>query len=169
MKIVNCALLYADGDKYVWSVVTEGASEFPIDMELVADGSIWENDGVKSVLTDGSWVAESSGGGVSFPTFTAVENTWECDMTYAEVESAFNREALGMPTSACPCVCQESAITYWGTMSYHTKETIDDSGVTFNPSLPETIVGGFAVRDIEDLDPFGLYADDGNFYEVINK
>lgn len=54
MKIVNCALLYADGDKYVWSVMTEGASEFPIDMELVADGSIWENDGAKSVLTDGS-------------------------------------------------------------------------------------------------------------------
>ncbi len=77
MKIVNCALLYADGDKYVWSVVTEDASEFPIDMDLVADGSIWENDGVKSVLTDGEWVAESSGGGVSLAEVTFISSSGE--------------------------------------------------------------------------------------------
>lgn len=87
MKIVNCALLYADGDKYVWSVVTEGASEFPIDMDLVADGSIWENDGVKSVLTDGSWVAESSGGEMVIPEVTVVrENgTYTSTVPFAEM------------------------------------------------------------------------------------
>lgn len=98
MKIVNCALFYADGDKYVWSVVTEGASEFPIDKELVADGSIWENDGAKSVLTDGSWVAESSGGGASFAdvTFISSSNGYnvknlitEDDEGFPEIRDAF--------------------------------------------------------------------------------
>lgn len=90
MKIVNCALLYADGDKYVWSVVTEDASEFPIDMDLVANGSIWENDGVKSVLTDGRWVAESSGGGE----FKTVEVEFLLD----GVSSAFVNGAFADPS-----------------------------------------------------------------------
>ena len=79
MKIVNCALLYADGDKYVWSVVTEGAEDlrdFPIDLDLVADGSIWENDGIKYVyvLEDEEWKKEESGGGMSFADVTFISS-----------------------------------------------------------------------------------------------
>ena len=93
MKIVNCALLYADGDKYVWSVVTEDADEFPIDMELVADGSVWENDGVKSVLENGAWKKEESGGGgtvVPVITFTpttedAPSGTYTSTVPYQEM------------------------------------------------------------------------------------
>ena len=94
MKIVNCALLYADGDKYVWSVVTEGASEFPIDMDLVADGSIWENDGVKSVLTDSEWVAESSGSGMPIPEITIVgegeSRTYTSTIPYDDMMDIFD-------------------------------------------------------------------------------
>ena len=98
MKIVNCALLYADGDKYVWSVVTEDASKFPIDMDLVADGSIWENDGVKSVLTDGAWVAESSGGGgTAIPEITLTP-TGDTDGTYTSTISF--TEMMGLITTS---------------------------------------------------------------------
>lgn len=114
MKIVNCALLYADGDKYVWSVVTEGASEFPIDMDLVADGSIWENDGVKSVLTDGSWVAESSGGfnppRVIFG--ETVSDLITCDTSYDDFLGLISEWGFGLGSIPVLVV---SAETFWGT------------------------------------------------------
>ena len=44
-SVKSCDMLYANGNKYVWGVVTEdwGDSPFPINSDLIADGSIWED------------------------------------------------------------------------------------------------------------------------------
>lgn len=163
MKIVNCALLYADGDKYVWSVVTEDADEFPIDMDLVADGSVWENDGVKSVLTDGEWVAEGSGGGMSFPIFTSAGASLTCDMTYEEAKAVFDAEALGGIAKLCPCKTNLSGSLFWGEMEYKTKDRLEEllEGLTFEPALPTTLGGGLYVEGTL------LFGSDGIVYKPI--
>lgn len=52
MVVKKCELLYADGDKYVWKVVTENAESFPLSLDLCADGTIWENYADETEETD---------------------------------------------------------------------------------------------------------------------
>lgn len=157
MKIINCALLYADGDKYVWSVVTESASEFPIDMELVADGSIWENDGVKSVLTDGAWVAESSGGGFDIPTFTVIHGEYSCDMTYEEAKASYiaTADSVGMGLAYVPHNGGEGKAWAYDVLS--------SGDMLSHFDIPETVNEGLALIGAGGS-PETLFADDGNFY-----
>ena len=136
---------------------------FDTDDDVLAD-----NPSSKKSYANGSWGdAGGGGGGATFPKFTEnTDKTWACDMTYAEVESVYSNEALGTPTSTCPCMChgRDDDDARWGRMVYMTKEVIDGTGVKFNPALPETIVGGYSVQYITESYPFGLYANDGNFY-----
>lgn len=132
------------------------------------------------MLFNNAMIAEGGSGGggdASFPTFTmhkdpsTVVSTWECDMTYADVSAVYDREALGEPYSNCPCKYQSRTTSLsWQKMQYWTKQNIEefmeDEGVTLNPALPATVVGGFVI--IETLGSImhfkGLYANDGNFY-----
>lgn len=159
MKIVNCALLYADGDKYVWSVVTEDASEFPIDMDLVADGSIWENDGTRYVydLVGHEWKKEESGGGggTSFPTFTKTgANSWTCDMTFEEAKAVWDAENLGTRVKVCPCIFNGGIAKQWNNMTYVLRSDVE--GDT-QPPMPSDIVGCLRTGDV-------YYGDDNKFY-----
>ena len=131
---------------------------FDTDDDVLAD-----NPSLKKSYANGSW-GDAGGGGVSFPTFTKTGESWTCDMTYEEVESVYSNEALGAPVPTCPCVCHGSDYVDWGAMEHITKEEIDGTGVEFNPALPETIIGGYSVRYVNNSSPFGLYANDGNFY-----
>lgn len=149
---------------------TEDADGYPVEWLFAFDGTNWALD---RVIRGGS----AGGGGATFPTFTMHKNpstgvtTWECDMTYADVSAVYDREALGESFSDCPCKYQSRTTSLsWHKMRYWTKQTIEafmeDEGVTLDPALPATVVGGFVI--IETLGSImnfqGVYANDGNFY-----
>jgi len=134
--------------------------------------------GLVEMLFNNAMIAEGGGGGgVSFPTFALIVNsqaatmTWQCDMTYAEVSAVYDEEALGVPFfTDCPCKYQSRNVKAWRKMEYWTKEDIEDEGITFYTDLPSTVIGGFMVRTstLVDSKPDVLYANDGNFYKVVN-
>ena len=151
---------------------TEDADGYPVEWLFAFDGTNWALD---RVVRGGS-AGGGGGGGVSFPTFVMIVNsstatiTWQCDMTYAEVSAVYEREALGQP-SDCPCKYQTRNGDIWRKMEYWTKEDIEGEGITFDTALPSTVIGGFMVRTTvsDGGKPNVLYANDGNFYRVVQE
>lgn len=137
---------------------------FDTDDDVLAD-----NPSLKKSYANGSWEDAGGGGdGVSFPTFqrNASGTKWSCDMTYAEVEAVYNKEAYGTPKSDCPCKVVTQTASYWGDMEYLSKSDIDaaiEAGyMSFNPPIPDTLGGGYGVSDM-----MTFYGDDGIFYKPV--
>lgn len=98
------------------------------------------------------------GGGVTWPTFTAGEYSWTCDMTYSAVKSLYD-ENKGDGTSI-PCNIVDSYNEVYGWyVAIYTTDPEDISGF-FN--VPESVTAGFMVY--VGLAGF-LFGSDGNTYQ----
>lgn len=173
--VKSCELLYADGDKYVWSVVSENEESFPISASITAVNSVWNNSGVKKVLGANGWVQEDplpisengnyavkdidavavdvEGGGATFPVFTVDGGTWSCSITYAEAKAVLTENEDARHTA--PCLTDNLWITY----SLSDGEAFQQAKSNFS-NVPDDMTEGLIIMAGVPL----LFGSDGNFY-----